>query len=233
MPSPSSFPPSWSPESAATGRERSGVEAARCALCSVIQHPGSSALVAERFSFHQHELDPRLGFLLAAQRQERLQLHVEELLLRAPGPRRDVPAREDEGDLPADLLVVPADLPRRLHRVEPVGERRERRPPGPPRGPLPAGAAATGRSESRRRMQASWNALTIFPMLSNCLFCASRKTIIRFAPAQKCSAWFAMTIPANSFSARSTPSDIMATMSASTVFILVWNSRHRTPSPMS
>src|SRR4030067_454140 len=82
-------------------------------------------------------------------------------------------------------------------------------------------------------MQAFCNSRTIFSMLSKFLFCASRKTSIRFAPTQKFSAWLAITIPANSFSASATPSFIIAMMSPSIAFILVWNSRHRTPSPMS
>ena len=103
----------------------------------------------------------------------------------------------------------------------------------PPPSAIPAGAATTGTEEYRSRMHASWNPLTIASMLPNCLFCASRKTSIRFAPTQKFSAWLAMTSPANSFSARSTPSISMAAMSASMVFIFVWNSTHSTPSPMS
>src|SRR4030067_26667 len=82
-------------------------------------------------------------------------------------------------------------------------------------------------------MQAFCNSRTIFSMLSKFLFCASRKTSIRFAPTRKFSAWLAITIPANSFSASATPSSIIAMMSPSIVFILVWNSRHRTPAPMS
>jgi hypothetical protein len=103
----------------------------------------------------------------------------------------------------------------------------------PPPSAIPAGAATTGCEEYRSRMHTSWNPLTIVSMLPNCLFCASRKTSMRFAPAQKCSAWLAMIKPANSFSARVTPSMSIAAMSASMVFIFVWNSTHNTPSPTS
>src|SRR5512135_190636 len=86
--------------------------------------------VPERLPLHQHELDPRLGLLLAAEGEEPLALQVEQLLFGPFRSRGDVPARKYGGDLPPDLLVVIADLPRRLHRVKPVRERREGGPAG-------------------------------------------------------------------------------------------------------
>ena len=54
-----------------------------------------------------------------------------------------------------------------------------------------------------------------------------------FAPAEKFVAWFPTTIPTKSFSTMSQLSKIISIIPSSTAFILVWNSRQATPSPIS
>src|SRR3569623_1695437 len=83
-------------------------------------------------------------------------------------------------------------------------------------------------------MAAFWKFVTISPTAAKLPCPSATSSEKRLAPAQKASgASLPITRPTPSRSARSTPVFIIATMSGSSAFILAWNSRQKTPSPMS
>ncbi len=82
-------------------------------------------------------------------------------------------------------------------------------------------------------MFAFWNLAIISSRTSQSPFCAATRTMKMFAPTEKLAAWLATTSPVMSFSTMSQLLNIMSMMSMSMEFILVWNSRQATPSPMS
>src|SRR6185437_11709405 len=79
--------------------------------------------VPQRFALGQHVLDALAGLGFPAQREERLALEVEDVLLADRRASRDGPAREDARQVAAHLGVVLADLVRALEVVQRAPQR--------------------------------------------------------------------------------------------------------------
>ena len=98
---------------------------------------------------------------------------------------------------------------------------------------MPCGAATTGTRAYLSAMVARWKAATERFTSSKAPSAMAMVSIARLAPTEKFTPWFATTSPTPSVSARFTARWTMASTSPPMAFILVWNSRQKTPSPRS
>ncbi|OPY05248.1 MAG: hypothetical protein A4E67_02026 [Syntrophaceae bacterium PtaB.Bin038] len=69
--------------------------------------------------------------------------------------------------------------------------------------------------------------------MSQSPFWIATSTLKMLAPTEKLGLWLPTTRPVKSFSTMSQARNSILMMSSSMAFILVWNSRQATPSPMS
>ena len=83
-------------------------------------------LVSERFSGLERKGDALLGFAFSAERQERLALKVEEILLADDGAGGNGASAQDVGNVVGDFLVVVADVVGLAHQVDAEFQRRQR-----------------------------------------------------------------------------------------------------------
>ena len=103
----------------------------------------------------------------------------------------------------------------------------------PPPSVRPAGATTTGTSAYRSPIVAPWNARIIRSTSSQLPSCASSRSSIRFAPAEKCSPSLPTTSAAKLSAASLTARRSMSMVSPPMAFIFEWNSTPSTPSPRS
>src|ERR1035441_9349810 len=84
---------------------------------------GSKSLIPQRPAALQCESDPLLGFLLAAKREERFPLQIQQILLAHQGAGSDRAAAQNVRHPTSDLRVVVADEFALPHHVDPEFER--------------------------------------------------------------------------------------------------------------
>src|ERR1035438_2343499 len=103
----------------------------------------------------------------------------------------------------------------------------------PPPNVIPNGADTTGLGAYLIAMVACWKGLMAGSNSSHSSSWEASSTSMRFAPTLKFSPWLATIMASKFLLVSSMPARIRETWSSPSEFILLWNSRQSTPSPMS